>query len=392
MNRVEQMQRVAQGYVNKQLYSGIEWQVNVAGEVVNQGSAGHADHAAQTPIPEGAIYRIFSMTKPIVSLLALQLVEQGRLRLMDMVAQYDSRFEHMLVLGADGSMQPAYRPLTVEDLLTHRAGFSYEFLHGCHVAQYYRVANINADGQRSLDDMMGALADLPLAFQPGSSWRYSVSIDVLAQVIERATGETLDKLLKQFIFDPLGMEDTAFYVPVEKQARMMPMYGVSILDGLPPLAMSKQELQPLDVEEMYPQHRPETFRRGGLGLYSTLKDYAAFADMLLTGKTADGDVLLSRKMLETLRANRIPASQLPLRIGPNALGGYGWGLIGRVMLDQGASLGISSAGEFGWAGAATTYFWVDPQESMSGVLMTQYLGSALPLSDDMRTAAYQALS
>lgn len=114
--------------------------------------------------------------------------------------------------------------------------------------------------------------------------------------------------------------------------------------------------------------------------------------MLLTGKTADGDVLLSRKMLETLRANRIPASQLPLRIGPNALGGYGWGLIGRVMLDQGASLGISSAGEFGWAGAATTYFWVDPQESMSGVLMTQYLGSALPLSDDMRTAAYQALS
>ena len=200
------------------------------------------------------------MTKPIVSVLALQLVEQGRLRLYDMVAQYDERFAQMLVLAADGSMTPAARPITVEDLLTHRAGFSYEFIHGCHIAQYYREAEISGDGLCTLDEMMGRLAELPLAYQPGSAWRYSVSIDVLAQVIERATGETLDVLMREMIFAPLGMDDTGFYVPEEKQTLLMPMYGQGLLSGLPPLAASPQVLEKLDVENMNPLDQPETFR------------------------------------------------------------------------------------------------------------------------------------
>lgn len=391
MSRNEQMARVAQGYVDAEKFSGIEWHVEAKGEVLNSGVVGFADAQAKTPVPEGALYRIFSMTKPVVSLLALQLVEQGRLRLYDMVAQYDPRFAQMVVLTPEGGIVPAERPITVEDLLTHRAGFTYEFIHGCHIAQYYREADITGDGHTTLDDMMERLAQLPLAYQPGSSWRYSVSIDVLAHVIECATGETIDKLLETYIFGPLGMSDTAFFVPEDKESRVMPMYGVGLLDGLPPLAISPQELAPLDIERVNPLRKPETFRRGGLGLYSTIKDYTQFARMLLNGRNQDGEQLVSRKMLEMLRENRIPDHQLPLAIGPNVLAGYGWGLIGRVMLGSGRANALTNGGEFGWAGAATTYFWVDPDEEMIGLVMTQYMGATLPLTDDMRTAAYQSL-
>ena len=171
----------------------------------------------------------------------------------------------------------------------------------------------------------------------------------------------------------------------------MPMYGVGLLDGVPPLQITPQELEPLDLEQVNPVCQPETFRRGGLGLYSTITDYAQFARMLLSGRTLEGEQLVSRKTLEMLRINRIPASQLPLSIGPNVMAGYGWGLIGRVMLDEGSANFLTSGGEFGWAGAATTYFWVDPQEDMFGLVMTQYMGATLPLAEDMRTAAYQAL-
>jgi CubicO group peptidase (beta-lactamase class C family) len=171
----------------------------------------------------------------------------------------------------------------------------------------------------------------------------------------------------------------------------MSMYGVSDVSNLTPLKPRPHELTPADVADMYPADRPGDFRRGGHGLFSTLDDYGKFARMLLNGKTPQGEPLLSRKMLEMLRANRIPPEQLPLRIGMNALSGYGWGLGVRVMLDQGRAVSLCSVGEFGWAGAASTYFWVDPQEQMTGVVMTQYLGSMLPLADDMRSAAYQML-
>ena len=187
------------------------------------------------------------------------------------------------------------------------------------------------------------------------------------------------------------MTDTAYHVPESKRSRLMSMYGVTDISEFAPLKPRPHELTPADVEEMYPSNRPGEFRRGGHGLYSTLDDYAKFARMLLTGKTPDGKTLLSRKMLELMRTNRIPANQLPLTIGMNALLGYGWGLGVRVMMDPGRAMSLCTVGEFGWAGAASTYFWVDPVESMVGVVMTQYLASLLPLADDMRSAAYQMI-
>jgi CubicO group peptidase (beta-lactamase class C family) len=391
MTRTERIAAVAGRYTETRKYAGIEWLVERHGEALTRGKAGCADVGTNAPIPDGALYRIYSMTKPVVSVLALQLIEQGKLRLYDFVASFDQRFANMSVLLPSGQLTPAQRPLLVEDLITHRAGFTYEFITGCHIAPLYEKSKVSGDGQCSLDEMMGRIAELPLAFQPGSQFRYSVATDVLAHVIERASGRPIDELLEEAIFAPLGMTDTAYHVPESKRSRLMSMYGVTDISEFAPLKPRPHELTPADVEEMYPSNRPGEFRRGGHGLYSTLDDYAKFARMLLTGKTPDGKTLLSRKMLELMRTNRIPANQLPLTIGMNALLGYGWGLGVRVMMDPGRAMSLCTVGEFGWAGAASTYFWVDPVESMVGVVMTQYLGSLLPLADDMRSAAYQMI-
>ena len=391
MSRIDRVAAAAKRYTDNKTFAGIEWLVERRGEELARGQCGYADPATKKPIPKNALYRIYSMTKPITSVMALILIEQGKLRLYDMLPQFDKRFAQMTVLSASGQIMPAQRPINVEDLLTHRAGFTYEFIPGCQIAQYYQAAEISSDGTISLDEMMGRIAEQPIAFQPGTQFRYSVATDVLAHVIEKAAGRRIDELMKEYIFDPLGMNDTAYFVPAEKRDRLMPVFGITDITKLVPLKPRAQELTPADVEDMYPSTLPGKFRRGGHGLFSTLDDYTRFARMLLNGKTSDGTSILSRKMVEMMRANRIPASQMPLMIGPQALAGYGWGLGVRVMIDAGQAMALTGDGELGWSGAASTYFWVDPKEQMTGVVMTQYLGALLPMTDDVRVAAYQLL-
>ena len=243
LNRSAQAQAVADGYVAGEKFAGIEWLVEVDGETLTSGQSGWADAGQRTPIPENALYRIFSMTKPIVSVLALMLMERGKLRLYDMLVHYDSRFARQKVLTSDGSILAPDRPINVDDLLTHRAGFTYEFVHGCHISQYYREARIIADGSRSLDDMMGVLAEQPLAFQPGGQWRYGMSTDVLAHVCQRAADRPLDELLQELIFEPLGMNSTGFGVAENDLSRLMPMYGQGDLSALPVLEIQPQLLE-----------------------------------------------------------------------------------------------------------------------------------------------------
>ena len=391
MNRADRLMHAAEAYIDRKQFSGIEWHVEAKGNTLTSGRTGLADPVSEAQIPEDAIYRIYSMTKPIISVMALMLMEQGKLRLYDALAQFNPAFSRMRVLLPDGSLQPAVRPILIEDLMTHRSGFTYEFITGCHIAPGYDAIDISADGKSSLDEMMAKLASQPLAFQPGSQFRYSVSTDALAHVIEKASGRSIGSLLKEYIFEPLNMSDTDYYVPADKQARLMPMFGVADITKISSLdPPAEQILNPANVEEMYPS-TDKNFARGGHGLYSTLMDYSKFARMLLDGTSPQGEILLSRKMLRMMTTNRIPESQRPLRIGMNPLPGYGWGLGVRVMTDIGQSLGLTGTGEFGWAGAASTYFWVDPEEEMIGVFMTQYLGSVLPLAADLRSAAYQML-
>ena len=385
---INAVHKVAQQYVNDAKFSGIEWQIEKAGKILNSGACGYANAKLKKKIPQQAIYRIYSMTKPIISVLAMMLIERGKLHLYDSVERFNPKFTDMKVLFPNGLMEKARTPITLQHLLTHQAGFSYDFLLGCPIAAYYRANEITADGHRDLDQMISVLSELPLAFHPGDDWRYSVATDVLAHVLERATNRRIDDLLKLYIFDPLEMNETSFCLTDVQLGRLMTLYGKQTLSDLPPLRRLEHELEEQDPSQSHPTQSND-FRRGGFGLYSTISDYCRFSRMLLTGKTLDDQVLLSPTSLEMMHGNRVPDQNLPLRIGDSALPGYGWNLSGRVMIDTSKALfPHATLNEFGWAGAASTFFWVDPDNQITGVIMTQFIGSTYLLADDMITAFY----
>jgi len=342
-------------------------------------------------IPTNAIYRIYSMTKPVLSVLALKLIEEGYFRLNTPLAELDTRFSKMRVLGADGHLAPADGAITIEHLLTHRAGFSYDFTIGCPVAPYYRAADIMGDGARDLSDLAGAIAEQPLVFNPGQGWLYSVSTDILAHAIECAVEQRIDVLLHDHIFSPLGMIDTTFSLTSEQRKRLMAIYGPRSISALPVLQKMPHDVsRQADLGASHPTSDPN-FRRGGYGLYSTVSDYMAFANMLLTGRAPNGDVILSSAMMDMVRAVRVSFPQNTFRINDEPFSGYGWGLLGRVMENIGQAQYPTSQGEFGWSGAAATYFWVDPKRQVTGCVMTQYIGSEHPLGNMMHTAAMRML-
>ena len=383
------LQAVADKYTQSKAYAGIGWRVEKSGSLLAQGTSGTSDEAGKTPLQDDAIYRIYSMTKPIVSVMALLLIQRGQLRLSDFVMQYIPAFAATEVACA-GGVEPQMRPITVEDLLTHRSGVSYDFIPDCPTGKRYRDADLLTAVNYSLAEFADVIAGFPLAFQPGSQWRYSYSTDVLARVVEVAGGQPLDELLEQNIFAPLGMADTGFYVPEDKQQRLLPLFGFETIDlsfEVPP----PHDLVLLDGEAIYPSQPGHGALRGGLGLYSTSADYSKFATMLLSGNLADGTALISPAMYKLMLANRIPDSQLPLELGPMTFPGYGFNLIGRVMMDLGQAMSLTEVGEFGWEGAAGTYFWVDPENELVGVVMTQFLGTYLPMREEMRAAVYATL-
>ena len=384
------LQKIAKSYIAAEKFSGIEWLVEKNGKHLYAGQSGFADFEQKTPIPENAIYRIYSMTKPIISVLTLQLIEQGLMGLQDPIVNYDDRFTSMTVLHPTGEIEPANTLITIEHLLTHRAGFSYEFIMGCHISAYYRDADIMRDAKRDLEALMDALCALPLAFHPGSAWRYSVATDVLAHVIQRATGKSIQSLLDELIFSPLNMRETRFWLKPEDLPRLMPMYGTGQLHCIPPISPYKHILKKMNVSAQHPT-LSKNFCRGGYGLFSTTSDYACFVRMLLNGKTPSGEQFLSRQTMEMMMPNRVPASELPLRISYWPISGYGWNLIGRIMMDPKEAIAATTLGEFGWAGAASTFFWIDPKEQLTGLIMTQFIGSCAPLTEDFRNAVYEAL-
>ena len=380
------LQAVADGYIHRELYAGIAWHVEKDGRLISSGTAGSSDAAGQRPLAGDALYRIYSMTKPVVSVMAVILIERGQLRLSDFVEVYIPAFAGTEVL-CDRGTEPPLRPMTIEDLLTHRSGLSYDFVPHCPVAERYSQIDLLNQVGRSLEEFADLLAGFPLAFHPGSRWHYSYSTDVLARVLEVASGQPLDQLLEENIFAPLGMGDTGFYVPGEKQSRLLPLYGFEKIDlsySVPP----PHDLVLLDGEAIYPSRPGHNTLRGGHGLFSTCADYIKFATMLLDGRAADGTAIISGPMHTMMRANRIPEQQLPLALGPMIFPGYGFNLIGRVMQDLGRAMSLTVAGEFGWEGAAGTYFWVDPKNRLVGVVMTQFLATYLPLRDDIRVPVY----
>ncbi len=379
---------IAEAEVAARRFAGIAWQVEHTGHVVECGARGYVDHALSCPLPADAIYRIYSMTKPVVSLLACMLVDEGKLALDTPVSHYLSEFGKAGVLHDNGTQVASEREATIEDLLTHKAGLSYDFMPGCPVAALYREAGFFADGSRSLEALALELAALPLARQPGAGWYYSYGTDVLAAIVQSVLDRPLGECLQRHLFGPLGMTETGFGVSPDARNRIADVFGardlnVEFVDDNEP-----QVLNAMHVELSYPSDRADTFARGGLGLFSTRDDYACFIRCLVDGVTDDGERLISQVALDDAWRNRLTASQRPIRIAERSFPGYGWGLLGRVMVDTDAISDPISPGEGGWSGAASTWFWVDRKRKFTGVILAQYLGAQVHLGELMQSAAY----
>lgn len=394
--RLGRLDALLQGYVDRGVYAGIATAVMRRGTLVHAATYGWSDREAGTPMAADTIFRLYSMTKPIVCTALMTIVEEGRLTLVDPVAKHLPAFAGVKVLAADGSLVDPARTMTVGDLMAHTSGLTYHFLGNSPVSRMYDDARIlRADV--SLAEAIDDLARFPLAAHPGSRWIYSLGIDVAARLIEVVAGKPLGTVLRERLFEPLGMVDTGFGVAESARSRLAAMYGrpdllrpgVTSPDAVH--AWARGENQRVDVSRTYPVDRPEVFQRGGHGLFGTAADYVHFAQMLCNGGTFERQRIIGRKTLELMHANRIPAALLPLEIGGLPLMGYGFGLGSRVLLDVAASAAPGSAGEFGWAGAAKTHFWVDPKEEVVAVFMTQSLMSFDVPEIAMRAVVYQAL-
>ena len=390
-SRVERIASFAQSLIDEKQFPNVAWRVALGDTVISEGGVGYQDAALTQPLRDDAINRIYSMTKPLVSIAALQLIEENRLSLYQPVARYIPGFASNTILDHSGEQYASKQPLLIEHLLTHRSGLSYDFLPDCPVAGLYRDAQMAGDVSRSLGDLARALSELPLSSEPGSAWKYSFSTDVLAHVLECVTGKSLYELLKERLFDPLNMHETAFFVKPDQQHRLLPLYGVRDLGQEAVFTTEPNRLELMDAERGYPSNS-STFERGGHGLFSTLADYYRFLQVVMDGTSESGEVLLSVPMVNMMWRNRIPQSHMPLAIGHSPMPGYGWNLFGRVMMDTGFALNLSSDGEGGWSGAASTYFWVDRTMNFRGIVMSQYQGSTFPLGTEMQAMAYQALS
>ncbi|HEY1943489.1 MAG TPA: serine hydrolase domain-containing protein [Roseiarcus sp.] len=394
--RLERIAPAMEAYVDRGVYAGVRTIVARRGVVVHDGAYGLRDREAGLAMTEDAIFRLYSMTKPIVCTALMTLYEEGRFHLVDPLARYLPAFAGVKVLDASGALREAKRPMTIRDVLTHTSGLSYAFLESTPVGALYREGKL-VDPRIPLAEAIDDLARFPLAFDPGSRWHYSVGIDVAARLIEVISGQTLADFLRQRLFEPLGMTDTAFEVPEDKRGRLAAMYGRPDIVAPGGSLVKSFALwangfnQPIDVTRSYPVASGSTFQRGGHGLFGTARDYFRFAQMLANGGELEGARILGRKTVELMHANHLPPELLPLDLDGLPIPGYGFGLGSRVALDVARTGASGSVGEFGWSGAAKTYYWVDPVEQVVGLFMAQSMSSFDLPEFELRALAYAAI-
>ncbi len=360
------------------------------GEVVHESVQGHADVAKGRPLAADSIFRIYSMTKPITSIALMMLVEEGRLQIDDPVHKFIPGWKNLGVYQS-GTLKtgfvttPARRPMQVIDLLRHTAGLTYGFQLNSNVDAAYRQLKIGEIERTdvTLESMIERLASLPLEFSPGDWWNYSVATDVLGWLVQVVSGQPFESFLQQRIFDPLGMEDTGFFVPADKAARLATCYTRD----------SSGTMVVQDQAETSGFLAPPAFVSGGGGLVSTAADYQRFAEAL---RTADPR-LVSRKTLELMTANHLPGGRdLPAMsrsaFSEAAYEGVGFGLGFATTTAIHKTMLAGNNGDYFWGGAASTFFWVDPAEEMSVIFLTQLIpSSSWPIRRQLRTMIYAAI-
>jgi CubicO group peptidase (beta-lactamase class C family) len=392
-DRLRRIDRYFAGYVDDGRLPG--WLVAVSrhGRLAYLSTYGLRDTEAGTPVVDDTLFRIYSMTKPITSVAAMMLYEEGALELKDPVSRFIPSFGDARVYRGGSSRAPVTEPVTeplrIWHLLTHTSGLTYGFHYTHPVDAMYRAAGFewnNPDGV-NLADACDRVASLPLLFQPGTSWNYSMSTDVLGRVVEVASGRPLDQFFAERIFAPLGMTDTAFAVPEGEWSRLATLYAPDPTTGravpLPALGDSARQMP--------------TLLSGGGGLVSSAHDYHRFTQMLLGEGALDDTRLLSSRTLRYMTQNHLPGGVDLESFGQSTFAestfeGVGFGLGFSVVLDSVANKVLSSPGEFAWGGAASTAFWVDPTEELTALFFTQLLpSSTYPIRPYLRQLVYQAL-
>jgi CubicO group peptidase (beta-lactamase class C family) len=353
-DRLARITETLDGDVGKHDIPGAVLLIARHGKVAYFESMGALDPRGNAPMTKDAIFRIYSMSKPITTVAAMMLVEEGRITLDEPIGKYLPALAQPQVgvekpdpAGGPATLElvPAKRPISIQDLMRHTSGLTYGFLDGSAVRQRWAEAKLTT-GDFDNAEFVERVAKLPLAHQPGTTWDYSHSTDVLGRVVEVVSGKSLFAFEKERILDPLGMKDTSFYVADESK-----------LDRI---------AQPADDDRMFDPRVARKWESGGGGMLSTASDYARFLQMLLNGGTLDGKRILGPKTVAFMTSDHLGSAIVP---GPGP--GYGFGLGFAVRRDAGVGPANSSVGEFNWGGAGGTAFWVDPKEDMLVVFMMQ---------------------
>ncbi|MEM1435138.1 MAG: serine hydrolase domain-containing protein [Pseudomonadota bacterium] len=359
-------------------------------EVIDRHRSGYLDLDAGSPLPEDAIYRMYSNSKLVTTVAVMMLVERGLVQLDDPIAQYLPAFANPQVLKADAQtaadVEPAAGPILVRHALSHTAGWSYGFIEPFSLIDSTYLQNgLDVFGMNdvSLAELCDRLAEQPLAYQPGTRWRYSLATDVCARLVEVVSGQAFDDFLEAEIFAPLKMPDTGFWVPKAKRDRFIAMYApVDLLDPTKPGLNRADDPQ----TGLYTQHR--RFKSGGGGLVSTVADTLSFMRLLANGGEWDGVRLLQPETLVRMRQNECAAGvgvSFPMWDMPGTTFGLGLALKSTLTPDEPATM----AGEFHWGGMAGTHTWIAPEANLIGICMTQLMpGFWHPFSHDFKDAVY----
>jgi CubicO group peptidase (beta-lactamase class C family) len=390
-------------YVEGGYLPGMLTHIYRQGHLVHTGICGQMDLERGKPMREDAIFRIYSMSKPITAVALMMLVEEGLIGLDDAVHSHIPAWKDLgvyasgtpsLLADAPPSYMttPVLRPMKVVDLATHTSGLTYGFMMRTAVDAAYRKAKVT-DRQTpgGLQGMIDRLAQIPLDFSPGTAWNYSVAIDVLGYLVEKLSGMSFGEFLRKRLFEPLGMSDTAFRVPSDKTERFASCYQ-------PKTQGRGLKLQDDGRESTYAE--PPMLESGGGGLVSTAHDYLRFCRMMLNGGTLDGVQILSPKTVALFSLNYLPEGRevadmaLPGMFSESGYAGVGFSLGCGVNVDVAKTRLPGSLGEYFWGGAAATAFWIDPKEELTVVFMTQVIGSEarLTLRRDLRTLVYSAMT
>ncbi len=361
-------------YIEPGKVAGTQTLVARAGEVCYLQSEGLMDRERNLPMADDAIFRIYSMSKPVTSVALMMLYERGLFSLTDPVHRFIPQWRKLQVFQGGSwplfQTEPCAAPMTIRDLLTHMSGLTYGFMRATNVDYAYRKLGVQVHRPGyTLKDMIDELAGLPLEFSPGTAWNYSVSTDVVGYLVEVISGQSLDEFLRRQIFEPLGMVDTAFSITEDKQPRFTACYQRE---------MDKSVTLADDAHDS--DYRDRTFFSGGGGLISTTADYYRFCQMLRNGGELNGARLLGPRTIEFMTGNHLPGGVDLAQIARGSFSetsyeGIGFGLGFSTRLDSVRNGSLGSVGEYNWSGMASTLFWVDPAEDLVVIFMTQLMPS-----------------